>query len=141
MLQEHKERALGGILGAVGVTLVMMFFHPADPFFALIATLAVLVLGIGGCAHLAVGKGYSRIWGILWILPAIGLLCLLFARDKSNVQTDSKPFRVRGTKRGTHETNEFTVNATSHHEALKVAERSGYDVQWVEDEPRAGAER
>lgn len=44
-----------------------------------------------------------------------------------------KLFRVRGKKQADDDWSEFTVQATSHKEALALAEKGGFEVQWVED--------
>lgn len=70
--------------------------EPADTF--MLFNLAGIILICLGCMYMAKGKGYHGAWGFLGLLNFIGVLILLFFKDKTKQPKEVKPIHIEPQK-------------------------------------------
>ena len=85
MLAKNKRNTNIGV--GIGVPLEvagsLMMEKPSLELWASILFLAGVVFFIWGCINYAVGKGHSKVMGLLGILSCIGLVILVLLPDKN----------------------------------------------------------
>ncbi|MDG9667351.1 hypothetical protein ONV78_06330 [Hahella sp. CR1] len=82
MIYEHKRNTNIGVGLGVIMQLAGKSMSATSPTMGFIVVLLGIVLFVWGCGQYAKSKGYSGVWGFLGLFSLIGLIILVFMKDK-----------------------------------------------------------